>query len=98
MRWKPGSLYGVKKMRNKEETNRNDLTGWGHTVDQVWREEAQRWPEVLGSAGEMRCVSGQAGHLQEHESYPSFAVAASGQEQLHPGPRKLNQPQKTNSV
>lgn len=63
----------------------------GDTVDLVWNEKAQDWPGIWKLAYWIFCVSGQAEHLQGHDTYLNFILLTwhHGQEQLHLGPRKL---------
>lgn len=63
-------LYWIK---NKEETDRNALIGWGHVVNLVWDEKA-RVGLALGTGWLNFTVSGQAEHLQGQESYLSFSL------------------------
>ena len=63
---KARNFHKIKK-KNKDETNRKYLLGWGHIVTLVGGEKAQSWLGLWGLADWTHCLSGQAEHLQGHE-------------------------------
>ena len=51
-----GSFYSIK---NKPEKNKKYKIDWGHTVNLVWGEKAQRWLGIWELADWIYFISGQ---------------------------------------
>ena len=64
-RQKAGSFYRIKnteQVREKQKMNKQQRS----------KQRGQSWPGIWGLADWIYCVSGQAEHFQDHESYLGF--------------------------